>query len=131
MTTIETENEVTTPRAIGSVVRALRTLRGLSVNQLGVAAGLEPANLSRFERGVPGGVHASKHLDLIATRLGTRASVLHAIAEISNNTPDLLEEPHSLARVATELTNLIEMYPQLASKTRSKIWQLLETEQTM
>jgi transcriptional regulator with XRE-family HTH domain len=95
---------------IGTVVRALRVARGLSVNQLGIAAGLEPANLSRFERGIPGGVHASKHLHLIATRLGTRASVLYAIAEMASIDPEILQHPKNVPEITHELTERLNRY---------------------
>ncbi|MBN1379315.1 MAG: helix-turn-helix domain-containing protein [Gammaproteobacteria bacterium] len=114
-----------TPEFIGTVVRALRMARGLSVNQLAIASGIEPANLSRFERNVRGGVHASKHLNLIAKRLGTRASVLYAIAELIPLKPNLLENSGELAITATELTHIIDSYPHLEENTRDKVQQII------
>lgn len=104
------------PGLIGNVVRTLRIARGISVNQLGVAADLEPANLSRFERGVPGGVHASKHLNLIAKSLGTRASVLYAISEMAMDDPVLLKQPTTVSAIANELTQVIDDYCAINSK---------------
>lgn len=98
------------PALIGKVVRTLRAAQGVSVNQLGVAADLEPANLSRFERGIPGGVHASKHLSLIASSLGTRASVLYAIAEKASADAEFLDNPENVLSTAKELTEVIEKF---------------------
>ena len=117
-----------TPEHIGTVVRALRIARGLSVNQLAIASGVEPANLSRFERGVPGGVHADRHLNLIAKRLGTRPSVLHAIAELIPLKPNLLEDSGELALTASELTRIIDNYAHLANNTRDKVQQIILNE---
>jgi len=122
--------EADAPEFIGTVVRALRIARGLSVNQLAIASGIEPANLSRFERNVRGGVHASKHLNLIAKRLGTRASVLYAIAELIPMKPSLLEDSGELSITASELTNIIDNYPHLEDGTRDKVRQIILDEST-
>lgn len=116
------------PEHIGSVVRALRVARGLSVNQLAIASGVEPANLSRFERGIPGGVHADRHLNLIAKRLGTRPSVLHAIAELIPLKPNLLEDSGELSLTASELTRIIDSYPHLEENARDKVQQIILDE---
>ncbi|GIX21559.1 MAG: hypothetical protein KatS3mg121_0342 [Gammaproteobacteria bacterium] len=109
------------PALIGMVVRALRQARGLGVNQLGVAAGIEPANLSRFERGVRGGVHAAKYLDLIAHCLDTRASVLYAVAELAQTRPEILDQPERLSRTVTDLTRLMRAYLELPDTARRRI----------
>ncbi len=123
------ENETgKAPEHIGAVVRALRTARGLSVNQLAIASGVEPANLSRFERGIPGGVHANRHLNLIAKRLGTRPSVLHAIAELVPLKPSLLENMSELSLTAAELTQIIDTYPHLEEDTRDRVQQIISDD---
>lgn len=111
-----TQNAERMPILIGTVVRTLRLARGLSVNQLGIAAELEPANLSRFERGVPGGVHANKHLNLIARSLGTRASVLYAITEMATIQPEILK-PATVSHIAKELTDILDDYLQSRCET--------------
>lgn len=116
------------PEHIGTVVRALRVARGLSVNQLAIASGVEPANLSRFERGVPGGVHADRHLNLIAKRLGTRPSVLHAIAELAPLKPKLLEDSSELSITASELTRIIDSYAHLEDNARDQLQQIVLNE---
>jgi transcriptional regulator with XRE-family HTH domain len=119
------QEDTDAPEFIGTVVRALRIARGLSVNQLAIASGIEPANLSRFERNVRGGVHANKHLNLIAKRLGTRSSVLYAIAELIPLKPSLLENSGELAITATELTHIIDGYPHLEEDARDKVRQII------
>jgi transcriptional regulator with XRE-family HTH domain len=119
------QEDADAPEFIGTVVRALRVARGLSVNQLAIASGIEPANLSRFERNVRGGVHANKHLNLIAKRLGTRTSVLYVIAELIPLKPSLLEDAAELAVTATELTHIIDGYPHLEDDARDKVRQII------
>lgn len=108
-------------------MRALRIAHGLGVNQLGVAVGIEPANLSRFERGMPGGVHAAKHLDLIAARLNTRASVLYAIAEMTASNMKILDNPDELLNIATDLTVLLDRYLVLPDEARKKLQALISS----
>ena len=83
-------------------MRALRIARGIGVNQLGNAIDLEPSNLSRFERGLPGGVHTAKYLDQIASKLGTSASILYVVSEITAAKPDILQEPAELVKLVAE-----------------------------
>lgn len=109
-------------------MRALRKAHGLGVNQLGVAVGIEPANLSRFERGVPGGVHTAKYLDLIAARLDTRASVLYAIAEMAQTHPDILKQPEVLSDITTNLTTLLKNYLSLPDDARQRINEIVSSD---
>lgn len=109
-------------------MRALRNARGLGVNQLGVAVGIEPANLSRFERGVPGGVHTAKYLDLIAARLDTRASVLYALAEMAQSRPDILKQSELLSETAASLTTLLKNYLSLPTDARKRIDEIVSPE---
>ncbi|MBA3582704.1 MAG: helix-turn-helix domain-containing protein [Gammaproteobacteria bacterium] len=98
------------PSLIGAVVRALRKARGLGVNQLSAALEVEAANLSRFERGLPGGVSIARYLDAIAFRLGTCGSVIYAIAEYTSDDPALLDNPEKLGLMTDHLTNLVKNY---------------------
>ncbi len=120
---------VGTPSLIGQVVRALRIARGVGVNQLGNAVGLEPANLSRFERGLPGGVHATKYLDLIAMRLDTHASILYAIAEVASNNLDILRHPKELSDLVERLTFLIKNYLVLPTTVQEEINRIIKDNQ--
>jgi transcriptional regulator with XRE-family HTH domain len=112
---------VGTPSIIGQVIRALRTARGIGVNQLGNSVGLEPANLSRFERGIPGGVHPAKYLDAIASKLGTSGSILYAIAEIASANPTILKDMDELPVLVDKLTWVIKYYSKLPNAAREKI----------
>ncbi len=111
---------------IGQVIRSLRSARGIGVNQLGNAIGLEPANLSRFERGVPGGVHATKYLDIIASKLDTTASILYAIVDVANENPEILEQPEKLSSLVDQLTLLINNYLKLPLPVKEEIDQLIK-----
>lgn len=121
MPTNNSEVSVGNPTVIGQVIRSLRRAKGIGVNQLGNAIGLEPANLSRFERGLPGGVHATKYLDQIASRLGTSASILYAIAELALENPDILKQPEELSTLVDQLTLLIKNYLKLPLTAREDV----------
>ena len=101
------------PSLVGQVVRVLRKSRGIGINTLGQSVGIEPANLSRFERGLPGGVHTNKYLEAIAMRLGTHGSILYAISEIAADNPAMLEETEAIVNLVERLTLLIRNYLQL------------------
>lgn len=120
------DEAVGTPSIIGSVVRALRIARGIGVNQLGNAIGLEPSNLSRFERGLPGGVHTAKYLDLIAARLGTSASILYVVSELAAAKPEILKEPAELVKLVDRLTLVIKKYPLLPQKKQEEVKRIIE-----
>lgn len=119
------DESVGTPSIIGQVIRALRTARGVGVNQLGNSVGLEPANLSRFERGMPGGVHAAKYLDPIAARLGTKASILYAVAEFAAENPAILKKSEDLSVLVDQLTWAIKHYSNLPANVRDQINQII------
>lgn len=97
----------------------------MGVNQLGNSVGLEPANLSRFERGMPGGVHAAKYLDPIATRLGTKASILYAVAEFASENPAILKKSEDLSVLVDQLTWVIKHYSNLPANIREQINQVI------
>lgn len=62
------------PGSTGTIVRRLRTEKGLSLEQLAVKAGTSVATLSRLELG--GSVPKVAILDRIALELGTDAASL-------------------------------------------------------
>src|SRR5688500_5799622 len=115
-----------TPSIIGSVVRALRTARGIGVNQLGNAIDLEPSNLSRFERGLPGGVHTAKYLDQIASKLGTSASILYVVSEITAAKPEILQQPAELVKLVDRLTLVVSKYLRLSTKKQEEVKRYIE-----
>ena len=120
------DEAVGTPSIIGNVVRALRIARGIGVNQLGNAIGLEPSNLSRFERGLPGGVHTAKYLDQIASKLGTSASILYVVSEITAAKPEILQEPAELLKLVDRLTLVVKKYLRLSAKKQEEVRRFIE-----
>lgn len=120
------DEAVGTPSIIGNVVRALRIARGIGVNQLGNAIGLEPSNLSRFERGLPGGVHTAKYLDQIASKLGTSASILYVVSEIAAAKPEILQEPAELLKLVDRLTLVVKKYLRLSAKKQEEVRRFIE-----
>ena len=110
--------------AIGGVVRALRSCRGLSLEETARLVGVSAANLSRTERGLSGGVHP-RHLDRVATVLGTSVSGLHVLAEVLIEQPELLDEPKELAKLTDRLAHVQRAYLRISAKQRDKVDGLL------
>lgn len=110
--------------AIGGVVRVLRSCRGLSLEETARLVGVSAANLSRTERGLSGGVHP-RHLDRVATVLGTSVSGLHVLAEVLTEQPELLDEPKELAKLTDRLAHVQRAYLRISAKQRDKVDGLL------
>lgn len=64
---------------LGTTLRRLRLARGLKLTDMAYTVGIDPANLSRLERGKQGYSHAL--LETIAHALGVRLSELFREAE--------------------------------------------------
>ena len=60
-------------------MRVIRVNRGLSLEDTARLVDVSAANLSRTERGLPGGVHP-RHLERIAAVFGSSIATLHALA---------------------------------------------------
>lgn len=103
---------------IGAVLRALRLNRGLSLEDTARLVEVSAANLSRTERGLPGGVHP-RHLERITGVLGTSVVALHALAEAVAEAPALLDRPEELAALTDRLGDLQRAYLR-ASRARRK-----------
>ena len=110
--------------AIGGVIRALRSYRGLSLEETARLVGVSAPNLSRTERGLPGGVHP-RHLERVATVLGTSVSSLHVLAEVVADRPKLLEHPDKLAELTDRLTHIQRAYLRVSARQREKVDRLL------
>lgn len=74
---------------------------------------------------MPGGVHAAKYLDAIAARLGTKASILYAIAEFALENPAILKKPEDLSVMVDQLTCVIKHYSRLPAEVRDEINQVI------
>ncbi|MDD5395559.1 MAG: helix-turn-helix transcriptional regulator [Thiothrix sp.] len=70
---------------IGRVIRALRQEKGQTLEQIALAIGTDPSNLSRIERGVQ--QPAASSLRTIAAALGTTVAALHVRAEDVGHAP--------------------------------------------
>ena len=110
--------------AIGGVIRALRSYRGLSLEETARLVGVSAPNLSRTERGLSGGIHP-RHLEKVAAVLGTSVSGLHVLAEAVANQPKLLEQPHELAELTDRLARIQRAYLRVSRKQREKVDRLL------
>lgn len=110
--------------AIGGILRALRSYRGLSLEETARLVGVSAANLSRTERGLAGGVHP-RHLGQIVSILGTSVASLHVLAELVSEQPELLDEPAELVALADRLADVQRAFLRVSAKQRAKVEKLL------
>lgn len=109
---------------MGSVLRALREYRGLSLEETAQLVGVSAANLSRTERGLPGGLHP-RHLERIAALLGTSTVGLFALTEALTKAPQLLHHPEELAAYADRLVAVQQAYLKVSGERRREVDRLL------
>ena len=109
---------------IGLVLRALRVTRGLSLEETARLVNVSAANLSRTERGLPGGVHP-RHLERIAQVLGTSVTALHTLAGMVTEDPERLEKPGELAALTDRLVEVQRAYLRASGKRRREVDRLL------
>jgi len=82
------------------------------------------ANLSRTERGLPGGVHP-RHIERIAGVFGTSVVALHALAEAVAEAPEILERPDQLMALMDRLADVQRAYLRASLKRRRKVDDIL------
>lgn len=109
---------------IGAILRAIRINSGLSLEDTARLVEVSAANLSRTERGLPGGVHP-RHLERIAGVFGTSVVALHALAEAVAEAPELLEKPAALAELMDRLADVQRAYLRASQARRRKVDDLL------
>ncbi|MDZ7751462.1 MAG: helix-turn-helix transcriptional regulator [Gammaproteobacteria bacterium] len=109
---------------IGLVLRALRVTRGVSLEETARLADVSAANLSRTERGLPGGVHP-RHLERISGVFGTSVVALYALAEAVAEKPDLLDDPAEVAALTDRLAELQRAYLRASPDRRDEVDRIL------
>ena len=109
---------------VGAVLRAIRVNRGLSLQDAARLVDVSAANLSRTERGLPGGVHP-RHLERIATVFGTSVATLHALAAAVADEPALLERPDELAVLTDRLADVQRAYLRASREQRQQVDRIL------
>ena len=109
---------------IGVVLRAIRVNRGLSLKETARLVGVSPANLSRTERGLPGGVHP-RHLERLAGVFGTSIAMLHALAAAVADEPALLERPDELVGLSDRLADVQQAYLRASLRRRREVDRIL------
>jgi len=82
------------------------------------------ANLSRTERGLPGGIHP-RHLERIAGVFGTSVVALHVLAAAVADDPALLERPDDLVVLTDRLADVQRAYLRASHEQRRKVDQVL------
>lgn len=109
---------------IGAVLRVIRVNRGLSLEETARLVEVSAANLSRTERGLPGGVHP-RHIERIAGVFGTSVVALHALAEAVAEAPEILERPDQLMALMDRLADVQRAYLRASLKRRRKVDDIL------
>lgn len=110
---------------IGAVLRVIRVNRGLSLEETARLVEVSAANLSRTERGLPGGVHP-RHIERIASVFGTSVVALHALAEAVTEAPDILERPDELVTLMDRLADVQRAYLRASRMRRRKVDDILD-----
>jgi transcriptional regulator with XRE-family HTH domain len=109
---------------IGAVLRAIRVNRGLSLRDTAGMVGISVANLSRTERGLPGGIHP-RHLERIANVFGISIVALHALGVAVTEEPALLARPDELAALTDRLADVQSAYLRASRKRRRQVDEIL------
>lgn len=102
----------------------MRVNRGLSLEATARLVDVSAANLSRCERGLPGGIHP-RHLERIASVFGTSIVALHVLAAAVADDPALLEQPDDLVVLTDRLADVQRAYLRASHKQRRKVDQVL------
>lgn len=102
----------------------IRVNRGLSLEETARLVEVSAANLSRTERGLPGGVHP-RHIERIAGVFGTSVVALHALAEAVAEAPEILERPDQLMALMDRLADVQRAYLRASLKRRRKVDDIL------
>lgn len=71
-------------------------------------------------------MHTAKYLDQIASKLGTSASILYVVSEVTAAKPEILQEPAELLKLVDRLTLVIRKYLRLSSKKQEEVRRFIE-----
>ena len=103
----------------------IRVNRGLSLEETARLVEVSAANLSRTERGLPGGVHP-RHMERISSVFGTSVVALHALAEAVAEAPEMLERPDELLALMDRLADVQRAYLRASRRRRRKVDDILD-----
>lgn len=109
---------------LGTALRRLRLARGLKLADLAYTVGIDPANLSRLERGKQGYSHAL--LEAIAHALGVRLSELFREAERESGDQVREERAGYTVPLKKSVVHLGQHYQAASPAARALIDTLLE-----
>jgi transcriptional regulator with XRE-family HTH domain len=107
------------------VLRVIRVNRGLSLEETARLVEVSAANLSRTERGLPGGLHP-RHMEHIAGVFGTSVVALHALAEAVTEAPEILDRPDELAALMDRLADVQRAYLRASRMRRRQVDDILD-----
>lgn len=112
------KNETVTRRLLGQAIRALRKSQKMTLLDLANAAGSDPGNISRLERGLQG--YSDEMISGVARALGVQLSQLYAMIE----TPQKAEE--IAQNYDKQLQELNKIYRRLSSGKRKLLSQIAQ-----
>jgi transcriptional regulator with XRE-family HTH domain len=112
------KNESATRRLLGQAIRALRKSQNLTLLELANAAGSDPGNISRLERGLQG--YSDEMLKNVCDALGVKIHKLY----------EMIESPQKAEEIAQnydkQLQELTKIYKRLSSGKRKLLSQLAQ-----
>lgn len=109
---------------IGAILRAIRVNRGLSLEGMARLVDVSAANLSRTERGLPGGIHP-RHLERVAGVFGMSVATLHVLAVAVADDPTLLDRPDEFVVLTDRLVEVQRAYLRASPARRHQVDRIL------
>lgn len=101
---------------IGQVIRKIRTEKGATLEEVALAAGTDPANLSRVERNMQ--QLTPETLEKIAQALGMPVSSLYLIAEQTATPYQVTGSPETADKAAGRLEDFVAKFMLLSPENQ-------------
>lgn len=112
------KNESATRRLLGQAIRALRKSQKMTLLELANAAGSDPGNISRLERGLQG--YSDEMLTSVCDALGIKIHKLYEMIESPNKAEEIAQNYDK------QLQELTKIYKRLSSGKRKLLAQLAQ-----
>ena len=98
----------------------------MSIHRFGQLRDVQSHTLAGTAGHLSGGVHTAKYLDQIASKLGTSASILYVVSEITAAKPEILQQPAELVKLVDRLTLVVSKYLRLSTKKQEEVKRYIE-----
>lgn len=112
------KNETAARKLLGQAIRALRKSQKLTLLDLANAAGSDPGNISRLERGLQG--YSDEMINRVANALGVQLSELYSMIEHPKKADEIVQNYDK------ELLELKKVYMRLNAGKRRILLQVAQ-----